>query len=286
MGDDRFVKFSRDMQYAAISVIALAHLIQNNNPSTWRTADLNNILKNGDGLYQASFKKMRAQQNIKSTPLTLADLLPCIKSGDKYYTLNTTEHLETNVLIRNNLVAALNRFFVEENNHSGVFTYGIFSFAIIREVDSFFLLNSRATAYDGEPLDPLNTESAACLMQMFTITCLADRLLVACDERQMMDMNINDATDNQCTVFVITSLSFVEQFIEVKRSNRKRKQINVESTRKSNRIIEQVEKRTRNDSTQIEVIFGDQFCQMTFSRDQKCYVSPEISYILLHPIFN
>lgn len=51
----------------------------------------------------------------------------------------------------------------------------------------FFLLNSSATAYDGEPLSPHDKDSAVCLMQMFTVTCLAGHLLVACNQGQMID---------------------------------------------------------------------------------------------------
>lgn len=255
-GDDRFLNFSRNKQYAAVSVVALCHFFGNNNPKTWKTADLNNLLINGDILYQASYKRMKTQ---KTVPLKLTDILPQIKMGEKVYHLSIIEKLETNVLNWNNLILSLNRFFVEKNHHTGVFTYGIFSFAIMRKADSFFLLNSRATAYDGEPLDPLNRESAACLMEMFTTTCLAERLLVACDERKMMLSTSDDVANNQSSVFVITDVIFVENITGAAHSNRKRMQmeINVESAKRSKRIEERTLKHTRNDSTntQMEVIF-------------------------------
>lgn len=232
-GDERFAITSRNKQNVAMSVVGLSYFLLNKNPATWKTADLNGILMSGNSMCEAAYTKKESSQ---SDPLALTDVLMRINIGDKIFDLGLSENLLTNKLSWNNLVAGLKQFFEEENNVSGVFTYETFSFAIMREADSFFLLNSQATAYDGEPLDPLNNESAACLMQMFSINCLAERLLEACYQSEML----NDPTSENGQVFSINIIIFLEQLgrTPATRLNRKRKLLSNESKRKSDRLNE------------------------------------------------
>lgn len=235
-----------------MSLAALSYFMLNNNPVSWRTAELNAILITGNKIYEFACKRSNTQ---RSDPLTLTDVLTRVKFGDKIFDSRLSDHNVTNKLSWNNLVAGLKQFFEEETNLSGIFTYDTFSLAVMREANSLFLLNSQATAYDGEPLDPRNNESAACLMQMFSINCLAERLLEACNQTEMM----NDQTDTsrQSTQFSINGLIFVEQLSKTPTTNlnRKRKLITNEITRKSGRINRRVAKRKRDehDSEQQEV---------------------------------
>lgn len=211
-GDLRF-ELSRDKQHVAISVVALSFFKINKDPETWITAYLNQILITGDVQYNASYKKMKREGKTPQTQhLTLSEVYPYIKIGRKYYYLNETDadsiNLEKDVLKRDNLEKSLDRFFIENRNVCGIFTYKIFSFAIMRTSNSFFLFNSRASSYDGEPMDPFDQESAACLMQTYTITCLASCLLIACNQRHMI---FDDSVYDQAGMFSITTVNISQK---------------------------------------------------------------------------
>lgn len=223
-GDVRFEELSRGKQYVAISVAALCFFKVNNNPESWKTADINQILINGDIQYHASFKKMQREgQILQALHLSLSEVYPYIKFDRKYYYFNENNadpiHLERNVLQMNNLVTSLNRFFIENQNVTGIFTCNIFSFAIMQKSLSFFLFNSRATSYDGELMDPCDPESAACLMQMFTINCLASYLLLACDQRHMI---FYEHAYDPAVSFSITGVNIVKKVFGNDSSKRKK----------------------------------------------------------------
>lgn len=208
-GDERFAKFSRGKQYVAASVVALCLFKVNHKPASWKTADINLILINADAQCHASYK-INKDKNLHSGYLLVSQLYPYIKIGRKCFYSNGIDNdvdslrVEKNVLTLNNLVTSLNRFFKENENHCGVFTYQIYAFAIMRNSHSYFLFNSHATSYAGEPMNPFDPESAACLMQMFTITCLANHLIVSCNQGQKI---LDDSEFDTPIFFEITNLS-------------------------------------------------------------------------------
>lgn len=207
-GDERFQEFSRNKQCLAIAVVAICFFQINNNPATWKTADINLILINGDAQYQASYKKR--EKDLQTSNLLLSELYPYIKIGRNFYYLNLMDDEsdslrdERSVLKLSNLLTSLNRFFYENRNQYCVFTCNVFSFAIMRDSDSFFLFNSHATSYAGEPVNQYDADdSAACLMQVFTIKCLANHLMVACSQGKRV---FDDSDSDPSIFYVMTSL--------------------------------------------------------------------------------
>lgn len=83
-GDELFEIFSRDKQFATISVVAICFFIVNDNSETWKTVDIDSILIIGDALYHTSYEKMKLDAEIPTLPLPLTDVYPYIKIGRKY----------------------------------------------------------------------------------------------------------------------------------------------------------------------------------------------------------
>lgn len=245
--DERFGRLSRGKQCVATSVVALCFFYVNNSPETWATADINQILIKGDEQYHASYKQMKREGKVPQTlHLLLSEVYPYVKFGRKYFCCETdVDPLdnEKNVLKWNNLLPSLTRCFIENQNVCAVFTCEKYSFPIMRQSNSFFLLNSRPTSYDGEPMDPCDPSSAACLMQMFTVICLASHLLVACNQRQMI---LDESKYDPCITYFISSVKIDKKVFGS--DNLKRKKVNrdlatlgskrsdVERKRKSNLI--------------------------------------------------
>lgn len=123
--------------------------------------------------------------------LLMSEVYSYSKIGGHFFCFNETnnvfQHLdvEEDVLNLNNLEKSLNRFFNENNNQCGVFVCNIYSFALMQTSHSFFLFNSYATSYAGEPMISNDKDSAACSMEVFTIRCLSNHLLAACNQEQM-----------------------------------------------------------------------------------------------------
>lgn len=92
---------------------------------------------------------------------------------------NGPSNPESNSLQLDNLMISLQRFFDNNQNMSGIFTFNRHSFAIMRNSDSYFVMNSYATS--GIPTDPDDRDGTACLAKMFTIPSVANYLFVACN---------------------------------------------------------------------------------------------------------
>lgn len=223
--DERFGKLSRGKQCVATAIVALCFFDENNSPEKWASTDINQILIKGDEQYYASYKKLKREGRVPQTPyLLLSEVYPYIKFGRKFFCVSETDvnspDNEKNVLKWDHLLTSLNRFFIE--NLCGVFTCKTYSFAIMRKSDSsFFLFNSRPTSYDGEPIDPCDPSSAACLMHMFTVTCLASHLLVACNQRQMI---LDEFKYDPSIIYSISSVKIDKKIFGT--DTLKRKQIN------------------------------------------------------------
>lgn len=196
-GDQRFADLSRGKQTVTVSVVALCFLKLNDNPASWKTVDIDKILNYGDIQYHASYKEMKREgKRPQEKYLLISEVYSYTKVGRNYFCFNESNYVyEKEIFNLENLEKSLYRFFFENNNNCGVFTYNIYSFAIMRKFSSFFLLNSHATSYAGVPMDPNDNESAACLMEMFTIRCLANHLLVACNHEQII---FNDSDTLNC----------------------------------------------------------------------------------------
>lgn len=227
-GDQRFVELSRGKQSVSVSIVALCFLKMNDNPATWKTADINNILNYGDILYHASYQQMKLQgENPKEKYLIMSEVYSYTKIGGQYFCFNEAKDvvqytdLEKGVLNLNNLENTLYRFFNLNNNQCGVFTCESYSFAIMQHSYSFFMFNSYATSYAGESMDPNDEGSAACLMEMCTIRCLANHLLAACNQEQII------FDGSECDTYICYSLT--NPNIEKKvfgKDNLKRKKVN------------------------------------------------------------
>lgn len=177
-------------------------------PATWTTCDINLILIDGDAQYHASYKKLKRDGRIPQTRQLLPiEVYPYIKIGRTFLYLNAIDtklRVESNILKWDNLVKSLNQFFKDLQYRSGIFSCNNLSFAIFQNSESFFLLNSHATSYAGESMSSSDDESAACLMQTFTIQCLAGHLIAA----SYKGNNIFDETDCHPTLFYsITNFS-------------------------------------------------------------------------------
>lgn len=123
--------------------------------------------------------------------LILSEVYPYVNIQKRYFFLKTIDvfgslNVEKDVLNCNCLEISLNRFFQESNNQCGLFVCNVYSFAILKTSNSFFLFNSRATSYSGEPISPDDKQSAACLMQVYTIASLANYMFVACNRKHMI----------------------------------------------------------------------------------------------------
>lgn len=186
-GDERFDWLSRGKQSVAVSIVALSFFKFNESPATWKTNDIDNILILGDNLYHASFKKMKREGTTPQAEfLLISEVYSFIKIGRQYYRFDRMDkdEDEKNTFNFNNLVRSLNRFFIVNKNHCGIFTWNIYSFAIMLKSNSVFLFNSYPTSYAGDPMDVNDTESAACVMEMLTLNCLANHLLTACKQER------------------------------------------------------------------------------------------------------
>lgn len=213
--DERFVDLSRGKQSLTISFIALCFFKTKENVSTWKTADINDILNYGDIQYHASYKKMKIDGKMPQRKyLLINEVYQYAKICNQFFRLESVYvygHLsaENDILSSSNLEAAINRFFKKNNNECGIFTCNIYSFAIIQTSRSFFLLNSGATSYAGELLRIDDKESAACLMEMFTIKCLVNHLLDMCNEENM----IFDEADNR------SQINFALMYLNIEKIN-------------------------------------------------------------------
>lgn len=176
-----------------------------NDPATWTTFDINLILIDGDAQYHASYKKLKRDGRTPQTRQLLpTEVYPYIKIGRTFLYLNAIDNVESNTLKWDNLVKSLNQFFKDRQYRSGIFSCNNFSFAIFQNSESFFLLNSHATSYAGESMGSRDDESAACLMQTFTIQCLAGHLIAA----SYQGNNILDEADRHPTLcYSITNFS-------------------------------------------------------------------------------
>lgn len=171
----------------AVSIVALSFFKINDDPATWNSADIDNILILGDILYHASYKKMKREGTTPQAEyLLISEVYPFTKIGRQYYRFHRMDEDEDekDIFNINNLLRSLNNFFIEKKNQCGIFTYNIYSFAIMRKSNSVFLFNSLPTSYAGDPMDADDAESAACVMEMFTINCLANHLLTACERER------------------------------------------------------------------------------------------------------
>lgn len=197
-GDERFSEFSRNKQSLAVSVVSLCFLKANGDPSTWKTADVDIIVAYGDAQYNASYKQMKRERIApKTNHLLLSEVYPFIKLGREFYYLNEFDanqsNFESNALKTANLLDSLNQYFTENRNQTAIFTYNDYSFAIIRNTGSYFVFNSLATSYTGEPMNPAEENSAACLAQFFTIQSLANYIFKACSRREIVDSDSGEA---------------------------------------------------------------------------------------------
>lgn len=174
-----------------MSVIALCYFKIYPSVSTWKTDDINSILNHGDIQYHASYKQMKIDgRSPQRKYLMMSEVYPYAKICKTLFRLDIDVfgylNVEKDILGSQSLETSLNRFFKENRNQCGLFVCNVYSFAIIQTSYSFFLLNSRATSYAGEPMSSNDKESAACLMEMFTIKCLINHLLVACSQEHMI----------------------------------------------------------------------------------------------------
>lgn len=132
--------------------------------------------------------------------LLLPEVYPYAKIGRQFFHFETDndvlQHLnvDKDVLHFDNLEKSLNRLFEKNNTQCGIFTCNVYSFAIIKTSCSFFMLNSFATSYAGEPMNPNDEASAACLIEIFTIKCLANHILANCIQEKMIFDNTDDTT--------------------------------------------------------------------------------------------
>lgn len=195
--DARFVELSRGRQGITISVIALCFLKINQNPATWLTSDINDILNYGDIQYHASYKQMKIEgKNPQRKYLLLHEVYQYARINKQFFLIKTNDYFEAekHILNSQNLENSLTRYFKESSDKCGIFTCNIYSFSIIKKSCSFFLINPRAISYAGEPMNQNDEESAACLLEVFTIRCLSNHILEACSQEHMIFDDAHDVT--------------------------------------------------------------------------------------------
>lgn len=192
-GDERFAEFSRNKQCVAIAVVAACFYNIFENPSEWKTGHINQIIMYGNRQFYASHKKIKRDgKTPRTTHLLLSEVYPYFKFNRNFYYLNGLDEtdfkrFECNAINMDNLISSLDRFFNQNQNLSGIFTFDNNSFAIMRKGSSYFMFNSYSTSCAGEPLDPMSKDGAAAFLQMFTIECLANHLLVACQHGRLYE---------------------------------------------------------------------------------------------------